>query len=60
MSQGGSNEQENGVWDTGNLHDKQLPELVTLIQEPIAVKANWGNKINLKIAEQSKKPILNK
>ncbi|MBK6329440.1 MAG: Ig-like domain-containing protein [Bacteroidetes bacterium] len=50
----------NGVWDTGNLHDKQLPELVTLIQEPIAVKANWGNKINLKIAEQSKKPILNK
>ncbi len=46
---------KNGVWDTGNLHEKLLPEIVTLVAEPITIKANWGNKISINTTLQKRK-----
>lgn len=40
-------ENQNGIWDPGILSKKLLPEKVTLFTEPISIKANWGNKINI-------------
>ena len=40
-------ENRNGSWDPGVLSKKVLPERVTLFTEPITIKANWGNKINI-------------
>ncbi len=45
----------NGIWDPGILAEKVLPEVVTLFSEPITIKANWGNKINIDVALPQKK-----
>lgn len=50
----------NGQWDAGNLHDRQLPEIVTLINEPVSIKANWGNKIVLNLSLTRPKALLRK
>lgn len=46
---------KNGVWDAGSLRENVQPEIVTLIAEPITIKANWGNKINLQATETKPK-----
>lgn len=46
---------ENGRWDTGNFGNKKYPEIVTYIQEPIQIKANWG--FTLRPDEKSQKDL---
>ena len=46
---------KNGAWDSGNLFEKQMPEVVKFLPEIIAVKANWANKIEVKDEEPKRK-----
>ena len=46
---------KNGVWDSGNLYEKQMPEVVKFLPEIIAVKANWANKIEVNDEEPKRK-----
>lgn len=46
---------ENGKWDAGNFGNKTYPEIVTHIQEPIQIKANWG--LTLRPDEKSQKEL---
>ena len=52
-------ENENGKWDTGNLILKIQPEIVRQLQEQVKIKANWGNKLNIKNFDAKKKSISN-
>lgn len=49
---------ENGKWDAGNFGNRKYPEIVTYIQEPIQIKANWG--LTLRPEEKSPKDLKHK
>lgn len=38
----------NGIWDTGDLHLKRQPEIVEFIPSPITIKANWEQKLDIR------------
>ena len=40
-------ENNNGIWDTGNYKKKQQPEKVIPIKSRLVVKANWDNEMDL-------------
>ena len=49
---------ENGFWDTGSLFPtKSQPEITEFFPNEITIKANWENKIDLRLND-SKKPRL--
>ncbi len=50
----------NGVWDTGNLLTRLMPEKVGLLSEAVSVKANWGNRIVLDDKETRPRNTLKK
>lgn len=47
-------ENNNGKWDGGSFIERIQPELCTWFREPITLRANWENTVNLefKIAEE--------
>ena len=45
----------NGTWDNGNfLQPRKQPEHVIALPEPITLKANWENRIDLDAALEKK------
>ena len=51
-------ENGNGIWDTGSLFPTKIqPEIAEFFQNEITIKANWENKIDLRLND-SKKPRL--
>ena len=40
---------KNGVWDTGNYWQKLQPEMVLPVEQPVSVKANWDNEIDIRL-----------
>ena len=51
-------ENGNGIWDTGSLFPTKIqPEIAAFFPNEITIKANWENKIDLRLSE-SKKPRL--
>jgi len=51
-------ENGNGIWDTGSFFPTRIqPEITVLFSNEITMKANWENKIDLRIID-SKKPRL--
>lgn len=49
-------ENGNGKWDTGDLLEKQQPELVIPYLDPINLKPGWENLIDF-VQEEKKKPV---
>ena len=51
-------ENGNGIWDTGSFFSTRIqPEITVLFSNEITIKANWENKIDLRMID-SKKPRL--
>jgi hypothetical protein len=51
-------ENRNSVWDTGSLFPTKIqPEIAEFFPNEITIKANWENKIDLRLVD-SKKPKL--
>ena len=51
-------ENGNGIWDAGSLFPIKIqPEIATFFPSEITIKANWENKIDLRLSE-AKKPRL--
>ena len=38
-------ENNNGLWDTGNFYERKLPEISLELPKPILIKSNWENRI---------------
>ncbi|MBK7762392.1 MAG: Ig-like domain-containing protein [Bacteroidetes bacterium] len=53
-------ENKNGKWDAGNYKIKQQPEKVDYYPQPITIKANWENKLDLVMAFDKKPKLKSK
>ena len=40
---------KNGIWDTGHFNTKKQPEVVQRIRQPLTVKGNWDNEVNVSL-----------
>lgn len=40
---------KNGVWDTGNFKTKRQPEVVYLVPQQLAIRANWDNEVTISL-----------
>ncbi len=40
---------KNGIWDTGHFKTKKQPEVVQRIKQPVTVKGNWDNEVNISL-----------
>ncbi|MCO6498712.1 MAG: Ig-like domain-containing protein [Chitinophagaceae bacterium] len=42
-------ENENGIWDTGNYGERRQPEKVLRISQKLSVRANWDNELDIEL-----------
>ena len=51
-------ENENGIWDAGNLADRKQPEITLELPKTVRLKPNWENKVEWNKKSKKKKMVV--